>query len=216
MKRIGVIGSGIVANVLENGFLKNGYEVMMGTRSPEKLDEWKAEAGEKGHVGSFKETAAFGEIAVLSIKGHVAEEVVKDLKDELKGKTVIDPTNPIDDSVMPPPDGVLHFFTDMNYSLMERLQDAAPDVNFVKAFSCVGNHFMVDPKLQGGNTTMFICGNEEGAKSDVTTILKQFGWEYSDMGTAKAARAIEPLCILWCIPGFRSNQWSHAFALLNA
>jgi predicted dinucleotide-binding enzyme len=62
---------------------------------------------------------------------------------------------------------------------------------------------------------MFICGNDEAARKTVTTILDQFGWETADMGEATAARAIEPLCMLWCIRGFRNNQWGHAFKLLT-
>ncbi len=85
----------------------------------------------------------------------------------------------------------------------------------MKAFSCVGNALMVNPSLPGGKPTMFVCGNDEGAKRQVTGILDQFGWETEDMGAAEAARAIEPLCMLWCIPGFRKNDWVHAFKLLR-
>jgi hypothetical protein len=110
---------------------------------------------------------------------------------------------------------VLQFFTAMNDSLMERLQRLAPQAHFVKAFSCVGNAFMVNPDFGGIKPTMFICGNDDGAKQKVKEILRQFGWEFEDLGAVEAARAIEPLCILWCIPGFRHNRWSHAFKLLE-
>ena len=82
--------------------------------------------------------------------------------------------------------------------------------------SVVGNAYMIDPKLPGGPPTMFICGNDEGARAAVTAILDRFGWETADMGLAEAARAIEPLCILWCLPGFTKGQWTHAFKLLKA
>jgi hypothetical protein len=74
---------------------------------------------------------------------------------------------------------------------------------------------MVDPVFAEGKPTMFICGNDDAAKKAVTGILDQFGWETADMGGAEAARAIEPLCMLWCIPGFLHNQWTHAFKLLT-
>jgi predicted dinucleotide-binding enzyme len=74
---------------------------------------------------------------------------------------------------------------------------------------------MVNPRLEGGRPTMFICGNDAAAKKAVTEILDQFGWETLDMGAAEAARAIEPLSILWCIPGFLRNEWTHAFKLLR-
>jgi predicted dinucleotide-binding enzyme len=98
---------------------------------------------------------------------------------------------------------------------MERLQRAVPAAHFVKAFSSVGNAFMVDPQFEGGKPTMFICGNDDAAKQTVRGILDQFGWETADMGKIEAARAIEPLCMLWCIPGIARNEWSHAFKLLR-
>ncbi len=111
--------------------------------------------------------------------------------------------------------GVLRFFTTLDESLMERLQRLAPAARFVKAFSSVGNALMVNPQLAGGPPTMFICGNDAAAKAEVKGILDQFGWATEDMGGAEAARAIEPLCMLWCIPGFRQNRWRHAFKLLE-
>jgi predicted dinucleotide-binding enzyme len=129
-------------------------------------------------------------------------------------KPVLDATNPIADA--PPTNGVLKFFTNLDQSLMERLQAAYPDAHFVKAFNSVGNAMMVNPKLKGGGKpTMFICGNDDKAKATVRGILDQFGWETADMGKAEAARAIEPLCMLWCIPGFIRNEWTHAFKLLQ-
>ena len=74
---------------------------------------------------------------------------------------------------------------------------------------------MVNPDFDGIKPSMFICGNDEDAKRTVIKILDAFGWETEDMGTAGSARAIEPLCILWCIPGFLGNGWSHAFKLLK-
>ncbi len=86
----------------------------------------------------------------------------------------------------------------------------APEAHFVKAFSCIGNAFMVNPDFGGIKPTMFLCGNHEGAKPDVTAVLDRFGFDTEDMGSVEAARAIEPLCILWCIPGFRTNRRTHA------
>jgi predicted dinucleotide-binding enzyme len=113
-------------------------------------------------------------------------------------------------------DGVLTFFTGPNDSLMERLQKAVPEARFVKAFNSVGNAYMVNPSLPGGRPTMFYCGNDVEAKKVVAGLLDTFGWDLADMGRAAGARAIEPLCQLWCIPGLRENRWSHAFKLLRA
>jgi 8-hydroxy-5-deazaflavin:NADPH oxidoreductase len=98
---------------------------------------------------------------------------------------------------------------------MERIQRLIPKAHVVKAFNSVGNAFMYKPNFPGGKPTMFICGNDAEAKKTVTQILDTFGWETEDMGAVEAARAIEPLCILWCIPGFIKNEWMHAFKLLK-
>lgn len=202
MAKVGVIGTGSVGDALAAGFRKHGHEVLRGTREPRE--------GFKG----FAETAKFGEIVVLAVKGSAAESAVKLCGVEnLAGKVVIDAMNPIADQ--PPVNGVLPFFTTHAESLMERLQRMAPKARFVKAFSCVGSAFMVNPKFRGGPPTMFICGNDAGAKETVTGILAQFGWDTEDMGGVEAARAIEPLCILWCLPGFLRNDWTHAFKLLR-
>jgi predicted dinucleotide-binding enzyme len=211
---VAVIGSGPVGQALANGFLKHGHRVMRASRDPSKLEDWKREAGTNASIGTFGTAAAWGELVVLAVKGTGALSAIHACgPGALAGKTVIDTTNPIADE--PPENGVLRYFTDINHSLMEQLQAAAPDAKFVKAFSCVGNPLMVDPDFGGTKPTMFICGNDEAAKRQVTSILTRFGWETEDMGTAEAARAIEPLAILWCIPGFRSNSWSHAFRLLK-
>ena len=211
--KIGVLGSGTVAKVLAAGFLKHGHQVTVGTRTPAKLSDWAAQ-NPSGSVGSFAAAAVFGEVVVLAVKGKVAvEALLLAGADNLFGKTVIDATNPIEDA--PPVNGVLPFFTDFNQSLMEDLQRQFADAHFVKAFNSVGAASMVNPQFKGGKPTMFICGNSDPARKQVTEILDQFGWETADMGKAEAARAIEPLCMLWCIPGFLRNQWTHAFKLLQ-
>ncbi|HWA73678.1 MAG TPA: NAD(P)-binding domain-containing protein [Polyangiaceae bacterium] len=214
MKKVGVLGSGQVGQVLADGFLKKGYAVMRGSREPSKMQDWKAKAGAKAELGTFKETAGFADLLVLAVKGNAAPSVLELCGvAELAGKTIIDTTNPIADK--PPVNGVLQFTTGPNESLMEELQAKVPNAHFVKAFSCVGNAFMVDPDFAGQKPTMFLCGNSEKAKQQVVGVLTEFGWEIEDMGSAEAARAIEPLCMLWCIPGLSGRGWSHAFKLLK-
>jgi hypothetical protein len=212
--RIGIIGSGDVAKALANGFIKNNYSVLLGTRSVEKLKDWKNQAGAKGNVGSVSEAAAYSDILVLAVKGSAAVSTVKSIgAKSIVGKTIIDTTNPIADA--PPDNGVLRFFTTLDKSLMEQLQATAPDAHFVKAFNCIGSAHMVHPDFAGGKPSMFICGNRDEAKNRVAAIVELFGFEVEDMGKAEAARAIEPLCMLWCIPGLLRNDWSHAFRLLK-
>ncbi|MCA8955621.1 MAG: NAD(P)-binding domain-containing protein [Planctomycetes bacterium] len=214
MNRVAVLGSGIVGQTLAGGFLQFGYHVMRASRDPHKLDGWLAEAGDHASTGTFDEAASWGDTIVLAVKGSAAEAAV-DLcgPDNLAGKIVIDTTNPIADA--PPQNGVLQFFTGPNDSLFERLQARAPRARFVKAFSCVGNAHMVQPDFGGTRPTMFVCGNDDDAKLRVGELLDEFGWDSEDMGGAEAARAIEPLCMLWCIPVFRSGRASHAFKLLD-
>jgi predicted dinucleotide-binding enzyme len=211
--KIGVLGSGDVAKVLGSGFLKHGHDVMMGTRTPAKLADW-AEQNPRGRTGSFAEAAGFAELVVLAVKGTVALDALRAAgAANLGDKVVIDATNPIADA--PPVNGVLRFFTNHDESLMERLQHAFPQARFVKAFNSVGRALMVNPQFPQGKPTMFICGRDEAAKQIVRGILDQFGWETADMGAVEAARALEPLCMLWCLPGFLRNEWSHAFKLLH-
>jgi len=210
--RVGVVGSGVVGKTLAAGFKKHGYQVTIGSRDPAKLSAWATENGVA--TADFSGTAAGADIVVIAVGGSVAVEAVHQIgAANLAGKTVIDVNNPI--APLPPVNGVLQYFTGPNESLMERLQAAAPQAHFVKAFSCVGNGFMVNPSFPGGKPTMFIAGNDADAKAQVTQILDQFGWETADMGMVESARAIEPLCQLWCLPGIRSNSWTHAFKLLK-
>jgi len=212
--KIGVIGTGVVGKTLAAGFRKHGHEVAIGTREPDKLKEWASQVGGV-QVGSSAEAAKFAEVVVLAVAGSAAKQAAELAgADNLAGKTVIDACNPIGGG--PPVNGVLSFFTATNDSLMEQLQKAFQAAHFVKAFNSVGSAQMVNPQFAGGSPTMFICGDNSEAKKTVAKLLDQFGWETEDMGAVEAARAIEPLCRLWCIPGVGKGDWSpHAFKLLR-
>lgn len=214
--KIGILGSGDVGRVLGTAFTREGYEVMLGTRDIQKKEvvQWLAD-NPGAATGSFEEAAKYGELIVFAMSGDAAETVTRmaGVKN-LEGKIIIDTTNPIDHT-RPPVNGVLPFFTTMGESLMERLQKLVPGAKLVKAFNSVGNPLMYKPDFDGQRASMFICGNDDEAKQTVTGILTAFGWETEDMGKANAAGVLESLCILWCIPGFLRNQWSHAFKLLK-
>jgi predicted dinucleotide-binding enzyme len=211
--KVGVLGSGGVAQTLAAGFLKHGHAVTIGSRSPQKLAEW-AEKNNGVRTGTFADAAAFGETIVLAVKGNAASDVLRLAgAKNLAGKPVLDACNPIADA--PPVHGVLQLYTTQTDSLMEQLQREFPDAHLVKAFNSVGSGLMINPHFVEGKPTMFICGNNDAAKKTVAAICDQFGWETADMGAVEAARAIEPLCMLWCIPGFANNQWTHAFKLLK-
>ena len=206
-KRIGVLGTGEVGITLAKGFQKHGHQVTMGTKTQGKKVDFD------GEVTTYEKAAQQSDALVLAVKGEVAEDVVKIIAPYAVRKTVMDAVNPI--ASAPPEKGILKFFTTLDDSLMERLQRLAPQANFVKVFNSVGSDLMVNPQLKGGPPSMFICGNSAEAKKEVREILTTFGWETEDMGGVEAARAIEPLCILWCIPGFAKNDWVHAFKVLR-
>jgi predicted dinucleotide-binding enzyme len=213
--RIGVLGSGDVGRSLGRGFAGRGDEVRLGTRHPEKDDvqKWVSETP-RASAGTFADTAAWGELVVLATLGRAAEEAIKLAgPNNLRGKVVIDATNPLANE--PPVNGVLRYTVGANDSLGERVQRQAPEARVVKAFNTVGNAHFVHPKFPGGPPTMFYCGNDEGARKVVAGIIKDFGWEPYDCGVIEAARALEPLCILWCLPGFLRNDWNHAFKVLQ-
>jgi predicted dinucleotide-binding enzyme len=213
MAKVGILGSGDVGKTLAKGFLKHGYQVAIGTDHAEKLAEFKRENPQIETV-TFEQAAQSGDIVVLCVKGTIAEKIIEKVKRHLSGKTVIDTTNPIADA--PPENGVLKYFTSLEESLVERLQKIAPDAQFVKAFNSIGSGLMINPDFRDNTKpTMFICGNNDDAKKKVHEILEKFGFETEDMGKAESARAIEPLCMLWCIPGFLRNEWAHAFKLLK-
>lgn len=211
MEKVGILGSAVVGQTLAQGFKAHGYQVRIGSRSPAKLASFTESSGIP--AGTFEEVGAWGELLVLAVHGTAAESALGLAgAANHRGKVVIDTTNPI--AQEPPLDGVVKFFTGPNNSLLERLQAAFPETRLVKAFNSVGSARMVNPVFAGGRPTMFFCGNDAEAKAAVAEILETFGWEPADMGTAVAARAIEPLCQLWCIPGFRENRWTHAFKVL--
>lgn len=212
--RIGVLGSGVVGTTLASGFRTHGHEVTIGSREPEKLRDW-ARQNPGARVATPEETASFAEVGVLAVKGTAALSMVRAAGPaNLAGKPLIDTSIPLADAA--PVNGVLRLFTSSDDSLMERLQREFPQIRFVKAFNSTGSAHMVNPVYAEGRPTMFICGNDQPAKDLVSRLLDQFGWDVADMGMVESARVIEPLGVLWCIPGLRQNLWTHAFKLLKA
>jgi predicted dinucleotide-binding enzyme len=189
---------------------------MLGTRDPGKpeVEAWvHATPGAK--AGTFAEAARFGEMVVLAGLGRAVGSILELAGPaNFDGKTVIDATNPIADG--PPVNGVLQYTTGPNESLGEWIQAKLPAAHVVKAFNSVGNALMINPHFEQGVPTMFLCGDNAEAKAQVSAIAEQFGWEPYDCGGIVSARAIEPLCILWCLPGFLRNEWRHAFKLLTS
>lgn len=146
--KVGILGSGDVAKTLAGGFLRHGHEVKLGTRTLDKLADWSKQ-NPKGQIGGFSDTANFGELVVVAVKGAAAADALRAAGvANLARKPVIDACNPIAEA--PPSNGVLKFFTTLDESLMERLQREFPEARFVKAFNSVGAACMVNPQFKAG------------------------------------------------------------------
>jgi predicted dinucleotide-binding enzyme len=209
--KVGVLGSGDVGRVLAAGFSGLGHEVTIGTRDRNKLSEWAAKQGPLVRVGSFEETARFGDLIVLATLGVATEEIIRIAGiQNFDGKVVIDATNPLDFSK-----GTPRLFVGHSDSLGERVQRAIPRARVVKAFNTVGNAHMIHPQFPGGPPDMFIGGDDGGAKELVSQICKHFGWDVVDLGGIETSRHLEPMCMVWVLHGIRSGGWNHAFKMLH-
>jgi 8-hydroxy-5-deazaflavin:NADPH oxidoreductase len=209
--RVGIIGSGAVARSLGTGFAALGYPVMLGSRRPEKLAEWLATACGDISAGTDEAAAAFGDIVVFAVRWSGAEEAAKLVgADNLADKIVIDTTNPLIHYEAAPPALALGW----NDSAGEQVQGWFPKARVVKCFNIVGAKHMVDPDFPGGPPTMFFCGNDRDAKHEVEEILREFGWEWVDLGGIVQSRLIEPLAMIW-IDVARAQGPDHAFKLLR-
>jgi predicted dinucleotide-binding enzyme len=209
--KVGVLGSGDVGKVLAGGFLKLGHAVRIGSRSPEKLKDWAAGAGDGASTGTFAEAAQFGDIIVLATHGEGTQSAIEMAgTDSFDGKVVIDATNPLEFSTGGP-----QLSIGFNDSLGERVQRWLPKARVVKAFNTVGNAHMIHPQFPSGPPTMFIGGNDADAKKLVTQICEEWGWDVADLGGIEASRYLEPMCMAWVVYGIRSGSWNHAFKLLR-
>ena len=213
--RIGILGSGVVGQTLGSGFSTLGHEVKMGTREPgsEKVQSWVVKTGGKTSAGTFAEAATFAELAVLATGWSGTENAIRLAgPDNLAKKVVIDATNPLVHRATGPPTLALGF----GDSGGEQVQRWLPNAKVVKAFNTVGNAHMVNPQFPGGPPDMFICGDDPDAKKTVTDLCKALGWPGTiDIGVIEGARYLEPLTIIWCLYGFKTNTWNHAFKLLR-
>jgi len=211
MVNIGILGSGNVGQILASGFIKLGYEVMIGTRNPSKLKDW-LDKEKNSKVGSFKEAASYGDIIILCVKGTETENVIE-LADEnnFSDKIVIDVTNPLIHKANQPPELAVGY-PDSNGKM---LQDLLPDAKVVKAFNIVTANYMCNPKLKDGSPDMFIAGDDNEAKSEVSEIISKFGWSVIDIGDISQSYLLEALAMIWIRYGVINNHWTHAFKLLK-
>jgi 8-hydroxy-5-deazaflavin:NADPH oxidoreductase len=199
--RIGILGSGVVGQALARGLARHGHEVRIGTRK---------DAVEDLPVGSPADVVEGADLVFLSVLGTAAVDVATGVGEQLRGKVLVDTTNPLDFS-----SGRPGLFVGLTDSLGEQVQRAVPEALVVKAYNTVGNTLMVDPELPGGPPSMFIGGDSDEAKAVVSELLVDTGWDVVDLGGIDASRWLEAMCIAWVLHGARTGTWEHAFRLLR-
>jgi predicted dinucleotide-binding enzyme len=204
--KIGIIGTGVVAQTLGSKLIGQGHDVALGTRDPNKLDdkkmfgatlrEWKSQTENRGKVVTFKEAAAHGELLVNATSGQVSVDALKlAAADQVGAKVLLDVANELDASKGMPP-AVL---ASQERCLAERIQAAFPNLKVVKSLNTINALVMVDPKMVGGGDhTVFVSGNDSDAKAKVTELLKAFGWtDVLDLGDLSTARGPEMYMAMW-------------------
>ena len=209
--KVGILGSSDVAKSLARGFLNEVHEVMLGSREPGKLASWVRESGKGASSGTFSEAAKFGELVVIAVHGTKSVDAIQMAGvDNFKGKVVIDSTNPLDMSSVPP-----KLVGGLGSSGGELNQKALPGAFVVKAFNTVGHAHFYKPKFPGGPPDMFLCGDDAKAKEQVGRICKDFGWNSIDVGGIGLSHYLEATAMVWIITAFAGGHWSHAFKLLR-
>ena len=204
--KIGIIGSGVVAQTLGAKLCELGHDVAIGTRDPQKLDdkknftgslrEWLGKVGGKGKVVTFADAASSGELLINATSGTISVEALK-----LAGaggvgaKILIDTANFLDHSQGMPPRAL----ATQDNCLAEQIQAAFPNLKVVKCFNTIGAPVMVNPRaVKGGDHTIFLSGNDGGAKSVVSELLRSFGWsDILDLGDVSSARGPEMYMAMW-------------------
>lgn len=195
--RIGVLGTGMVGRTIATKLVEVGHEVMMGSRSEgnEAAAGWSTEAGEATSAGTFAEAAEFGELAFNCTAGVGALDAVGSAAGELRGKLLIDVSNPLEF-----PDGSPTLFVGISDSLGEQIQRALPDTSVVKSLNTMNADVMVAPELVPGEHAAFVCGDDDEAKARVVALLGEFGWppdRVVDAGDITGARATEAYLLIW-------------------
>ncbi len=198
MKRIGVLGTGVVGQTIASKLISLDYDVMMGSRTNlnEKASDWAKQFGEGAVHGTFQEAAEYGYIVFNCLKGDAAFSVLNTLSDELRGKLLIDLSNPLEMKEGEAP--ILIPNVSNLTSLAEQIQKALPETHVVKTLNTVTAPVMVEPGIVGEEISVFLSGNDVDAKLVTKTILHEFGWtDIIDLGDITTARGPEMFLPLW-------------------
>jgi predicted dinucleotide-binding enzyme len=193
--KMGVLGSGIVAQGLSARLAELGHNVVIGTRDADKLRGWQS-SNQRVLIGSFAEAAAHGEMVFNATNGAGSLSALALAGEEnLADKILVDVSNPLDLSEDFPP-SLTVFGTD---SLAEQIQRAFPNTRVVKTLNTVTARVMTHPlEVANGDHNVFISSNDLDAKAPVTALLKSFGWIHIfDLGDLSTARGTEAYMLLW-------------------
>ena len=204
--KIGIIGSGIVAQTLGSKLVELRHDVVIGTRDPQKLDdkknlagslrEWLSRTGGKGKVVTFREAAAHGDLLVNATSGEISVEALQMAgAGQVGGKVLIDTANVLDFSKGRPP----RVGASQDNCLAEQIQSAFPNLKVVKTLNTIGAPVMIAPQsVKGGDHTVFLSGDDGAAKSKVAELLRAFGWtDILDLGDLSTARGPEMYMAMW-------------------
>lgn len=209
---IGIIGSGVVGQELGYGFIRIGHQVKIGSRNPEKLNEWISKAGTNASSGTLEDTVHFGDLLILATKWSGTMEAI-DLagRRNFEGKIMIDVTNPLDFS-----SGKPKLVSSQGSSAGEIIQDLLPDTKVVKAFNFINAAIMHQAAREEGVPDFFLCGNDIDAKKIVSEFATQFGWaSVEDIGEITESYLLEAYAMLWINYAMRHGTITHAFKLLR-
>jgi predicted dinucleotide-binding enzyme len=194
--RIAVIGTGSAGRTLAEGFQRVGHEVVVGTRDPDATrarEEW---LGLDVPLAALGTVAVDADLVVNVTSGQASVSALGEVGSEhLAGKVVLDVANPLDFSQGFPPTLSVKD-TD---SLAEQIQRAFPEARVVKSLNTVTASVMVDPSSVGdGDTTVFVAGDDEQARQQVSGLLRELGWrDIVDLDGLHNARGLEMWLTLW-------------------
>ena len=208
--KIGIIGAGNVGSTLGKAWANKGHDIFFGVRHPQddKTRQLLQSIGPKAQAGTVAEAVAFAEVVVLATPWQGTEAAVRAAGD-LRGKTVIDCTNPLK------PD-VLGLEVGFATSGAERVAQWAKGAKVFKAFNTTGSNNMADPVINGIRTVMFVCGDDEAAKPVVMQLAADIGFDAVDAGKLEQARLLEPWAMLWISLAYQGGLGrDFGFALLR-
>lgn len=186
--RIGIIGSGRVGGTIGELWVKAGHEVVFSARTIDEVKSLldKLNLGPRARAGTPKEAAAFGEAVLVSVPYSALPSIGRDNAAELKGKVVLDTSNPI-----PGRDG------DMAKPYLEKgaglsSQELLPGTRLVRAFNCVGwSQMRSQAHRSGDKLAIPVAGDDQNALKVATGLVQDAGFEPVVVGGLARAKEFD-------------------------